>query len=234
MTTMKTSIASKELPSSGQKENVINLITDAVRKGAGLAWDELVKNGVLNKHSAQRILTRGNEVATAALSAATHKMAELAESISGCLRLIEITLQPTNGSAIIANATDVFNWVDPDFKNWGTDVSDNPTGQARVRVYEMVKDGNLQKIFCGLSDDLNLLCLTQDQIIQFVKKHRRYLRTEGHATFFLFKVGNEFFVAYVYLHSGGRLEVFVRRFSDDYVWSAGYLLNRVVVLATGT
>ena len=79
-----------------------------------------------------------------------------------------------------------------------------------------------------MSDDLNSLCLTQPQIIHFVEKHKKWLRTDGYGTFFLFKVGEELFVAYVYFDGYGRLKVFVYRFSFDYVWYAG-CGHRVVV-----
>jgi hypothetical protein len=79
-----------------------------------------------------------------------------------------------------------------------------------------------------MSDDLNKLVMTQSQIIQFVQKHRKWLRTDGYATFFLFKVGDEFFVADVFFNDDGRLEVYVYRFSDDDVWRAE-VRHRIVI-----
>lgn len=44
------------------------------------------------------------------------------------------------------------------------------------------------KIFTSFRGDLDKLCLTQHQIKAFCKKHANWLRTNGYATFFLFKV----------------------------------------------
>lgn len=132
-----------------------------------------------------------------------------------------LTLDPTDGTETIAQATDLFTgYIDSDFRNWGCDVKSEPTKTTQVFVHEMIKDGTFAQIFNGMSDDLNSLCLTQSQIIQFVQKHRKWLRTDGYGTFFLFKVGKEFFVALVYLYSGYGLEVGVCRFLGGDVWDA--------------
>ena len=94
------------------------------------------------------------------------------------------------------------------------------TPKIKMVVYEMIKDGTLAQIFGGIGDDLNNLCLTQPQIIQFVVKHRNRLRTDGYGTLFLFKVSDEFFVAFVYFGDYGRLRVHADRFSSDGVWNA--------------
>jgi hypothetical protein len=88
-----------------------------------------------------------------------------------------------------------------------------------VQVYEMIKDGTFEKIYGRFDNNLDTMCLTQGQIIGFVKKYRNWLRTDGYGTFFLFKVGTEFFVANVFFGSGG-LYVHVYRSSHVSVWSA--------------
>jgi len=150
---------------------------------------------------------------------------KLVESISGYLRLISgaesITLDPTDGNETIAQAKDLFTaGIDADFRNYGCDVASDPSGPTSVTVHEMVKDGDFRAIFGSLSEKLDTLCLKQTQIIQFVQKHRKWLRTEGYATFFLFKVGDEFFVARVYVNSVDRLLVHVLRFMHGHVWAA--------------
>lgn len=145
------------------------------------------------------------------------------ENITGCLRPISgaeiLTLEPTDGTETIAQARDLFTGrlLDPDFKDWGCDVKSEPTGKVNVIVHEMVKDETFAQIFSGLSEDLDKSCLTQAQIVQFMKKYRRWLRTDGYATFFLFKVGSKFFVARVRLYSDGRREAYVYHFLDDHV-----------------
>ena len=139
-----------------------------------------------------------------------------------------ITLNPTDGMETIAKAGSLFTGgIDSDFANYGCDVVVPATGKQNVAVREMIMNGTFAQIF-GELGKLDDLCLTQAQIIQFVKSHRKWLRKDGYATFFLFKIGNEFFVARVSFADDGRLEVGVRHLSDDYVWYAGSQHRMVV------
>jgi hypothetical protein len=69
--------------------------------------------------------------------------------------------------------------------------------------------------------------MTQAQIIRFCEKHPTWLRQEGYATFFLTKVGDEYFVVLVRVGSGG-LAVGVNRLGSGGVWVSEYR-RRVVV-----
>ena len=64
------------------------------------------------------------------------------------------------------------------------------------------------------------LALTQAQIKQFVKHYGDWLKKGGNGTFFLFKIGVEFFAAAAYFFSDGRLGMRVRRFSLDRIFLA--------------
>jgi hypothetical protein len=85
----------------------------------------------------------------------------------------------------------------------------------------MARDATFSQMLGSLSADISKLCFTQHQIINFVEKHFNWLRTGGYATFLPFVSYGHFFVARVHVDSGGRLDVFVRRFGHDGVWSAG-------------
>lgn len=210
---------------TGQKSQGVTVITDAARKGSEAAIAELEKNGTLNGENMQRILGRGDHVSAKTQEFITNLLAEMAENATDRLKLISgaetLALSPTDGNEIIAEAGDLFKgYLDSDFVNWNTNVKGNPTEAQNVQVHEMTKDGTFEQIYGGLGTDLNALCLSQAQIIQFVKNHRKWLRTDGYGTFFLFKVGDEFFVALVHVFSVGRLDARVNRFSYDGVWIA--------------
>ena len=106
-----------------------------------------------------------------------------------------------------------------DLKNWNTDKPGKATEKTTVVVHEMVKDATFAQIFGFLGTDLDKLCLTQHQIKAFCKKHSNRLRSDGYATFFLFKVEDQFFVAGVLVDSDG-LDVFVYRLERGSVWFA--------------
>lgn len=131
-------------------------------------------------------------------------------------------------NATIARADDVFSYIDSDFTDWKTDVKSEKTAATEMAMLEMDKDGTFADIFGSISKDTESMVMTQAQIIEFMKSHKKELRTDSYSTFFLFKVKSEFFVARVFLYSGGALVACVYRFSYDFVWSAE-CRRRVVV-----
>lgn len=126
----------------------------------------------------------------------------------------------SDGRKTIAQATDVFGYVDSNFKCSGCDVPGPPTGATPVRVYEMTRDGTFKELFGDFGVEIDRLAFTQAQILQFVQHHPHWLKRGGNGTFFLFKSGGEFFVAAVYLFADGRVGVRLRRFSLERVFRA--------------
>ena len=141
-----------------------------------------------------------------------------------CLRLLSgnepLVLDPTDGLETLGEASDVFKYIDSNFRCWRCGVAGPPTIDTPVRIYEMVKDCTFQGMFGGFGVDLDSLALTQAQIKQFAKHRSDWLKKGGNGTFFLFKIGNEFFVAAVYFFSDGRLGVRVRDLTLERVFRA--------------
>lgn len=157
------------------------------------------------------------------------KTVEAAKSV---LRLVSagqtIVIAATSGKKTIAQAGDIFQTIDPDFENWDLDVPGEAEPATPVNVYELVGDGDFRTIFYGsLGRNLNDFRFTQEQIIVFVHDHKKWLCTNGSATFFLFKVAGQFFVARVCLGIDGKPCADVSRFSYDLVWG-GSSHRRVV------
>ena len=155
------------------------------------------------------------------------------ENVSGnsILRLLSTESNPvikaTDGKRFLAKAKNTFkSFVDADFKNWKLDQASHATVDTPTNVYEMITDATFAQIFGSLSNDLDKLCLTQDQIEEFCLAHADQLRTDGYGTFFLFKENGHFFVAYVYVYSDG-LRVRVHGLESDHVWY-GDFRHRVV------
>ncbi len=139
----------------------------------------------------------------------------------------KIMIGATNGQETMARAKNVFTgYLDPDFKNWGTDAAGRPTQQTGVAVYELRQNATFNQMFRSLGDP-NTLIWEQSQIIKFCQEYRNRLRQEGYATFFLFKFSDEFFVARVNVDAG-KLEAPVHRFDGGHVWSADGRLQVVV------
>lgn len=124
-----------------------------------------------------------------------------------------LMLGATDGLAILGEATSVFAYIDSYFKRWGCDVAQLPTPAMRMQVYELVRDSTIAEMFGSPGAELDALCLTQSQIIRFVKDFPDWLRQEGHGTFFLIRAGEKHFAAPVFLFHDGRLGVHLRPYS---------------------
>ena len=153
------------------------------------------------------------------------KNPSILQLISGGEKLM---IEALDGKAYISDAKKTFkSFIDSDFKNWGLNQSGPATAETLLDISEMVGDGTFVQIFTGITPDLEKLVMTQAQIIRFCEKHPTWLRQEGYATFFLTKVGDEYFVVRVGVYSDG-LRVGVGRLEDDRVWDGG-CRNRVFV-----
>ena len=139
-----------------------------------------------------------------------------------------ITIAACDGSRYIGKEKGVFKaFIESLFASWGLDKRGTSTAATNVSVHEMIKDATFAQMFDSFGNDLDKLCLSQRQIVEFCEKHPACLRQEGYATFFLFKEGDQFYVANVRVRSDG-LYVHVSRLERDRVWPAAYA-PRVVV-----
>ena len=201
--------------SRGQAHEILNQIENAI-KASGVNPEEQAREFIRSNFF-------GNK--TKEFFAEAKHSDPILKLISSGEKLI---LRPRDGSRTIHSSKNVFSVIDSDFKDYGANEKGEKTGETEVDVYEMTKDANFAEMFSSLNNNPEALCLTQDQILEFIEMHKRWLRTEGYATLFLFKSNNQFFVAYVYFGGDGSLKVYVYRFGDDHVWDAGYR-DRVVV-----
>jgi hypothetical protein len=127
-----------------------------------------------------------------------------------------IKLNKSSGELTLAEASDVFSYIDSDFKNWNLNKKDKATKEMTLEVREMTEDATFAQLF----ENPEQLILTQEQIIDFCKNHKEDLREYGDFAFFLFKVDDKFFVASVLVSVGGRLYVRVDPLEYVGVWGA--------------
>lgn len=131
-------------------------------------------------------------------------------------------MKTLNKKQCIADANDVFSYIDSDFRNWKTNkLVESKNGDILV-VHELTEDETFAQMFT----DPEKMWLSQSQIIEFCQNRKSEL-SEWY-TFFLFKVSNEFFVAYVLAYPDGYLNAHCRRFSDGIVWYAEHRYRIVI------
>ncbi len=215
-------------------EQGVKVVEAAARCAARDSFADLEKREIIHEGNFQRILSQGDKVKAAVTNALTTLLAELAENTVGRLKLIsgatKLVLKAADGTKYIGAAKKVFpGWIDGDFKNRKLHVASQPTPETPVQVYELIKDGTFAQVYGGFGENIDRLCLTQHQIIDFVVEYQSWLRTEGYATLFLFKektqeadekeATEKFFVAFV-RWSDRELKVLVLRLSRDVVWGA--------------
>jgi len=116
-----------------------------------------------------------------------HTEGTILKLISGGERLI---LDACDGKRTIVTAKKFFatGLLDPNFRKWGTNKTSKPTPETDVLVYEMERSATFAQIFSSLGDDINQLCFTQHQIINFIEKHSSWLRIKGDGIFFYSKL----------------------------------------------
>ncbi len=145
------------------------------------------------------------------------------------LRYLEsITLAPTAGLTVLAEASDLFTGhLDSDFKSLGTDKPGEDTTETILDIYEIAKDGHHRTFFGSLGQDVRPLTMTQGQIKEFACSYRDSFIQYGYVTMSLFEVEGELFVAHINLR-GGKLGVDVYRFSEDGIWRTNNRFQLVV------
>jgi len=150
-----------------------------------------------------------------------------------------VLLPRCGGKRLISEATGVFTgFIDRDFIRYDTNEPGDETPETRCEVYDLVEDADYATMFGSIADNVETICLTQDQIITFCENNPDALSPNG-VTFFPFKSEKKvdegepekaFFVADVG-RFGAKLEAGVGRFEDDSTWYAEYGYRVVVPLA---
>ena len=146
------------------------------------------------------------------------------------LKLIdEVTISATDGKSVICGQKELFRGsIDGNFRDFGLDQPSDSTPETGVKVFDHIKDGEFNQIFCSFGVSLEVLALTQSQVIEIVKNKRELLSQNGWDSFFLLQAGHEYFVASVFCFSGGDLCILLYRLDSSIVWDGGYG-NRVFV-----
>lgn len=141
-----------------------------------------------------------------------------------------VVIGATNGTETIASANDAFSSISSDFIKLGCDKAESATPEVVVEVYEQIEDATYPEIFGSLDQNLDRLVLTTPQIKSFVVNNAKDYLLDAESTCFrfLFRVGNEFFVADVRVLSDGNRAVRVTHFLNGSVRHAEYRHRMVV------
>lgn len=201
--------------------------------------EDLSSMGSLTSENFQGIIGKGDLVVNRMRTAVDQILQELASGIRGCLKLVsggrQIFIRATDGKETIADASDVFKEISRDYNDLGLNRRSASTRKQKVEVYQLVEDANFMRIFTSLGRNLDSLCLTQAQIKAFCQDHYNELEngTAKMPNLFLFKAGQDFYVAWIYRSSHGEdrpKAPFVYRLEDREEIIHGSSNNVLVIL----
>lgn len=118
----------------------------------------------------------------------------------------------------------LFDYIDSYFKEWKLD-NTVANGGTEADVYEFKNSATSKQAFKSISDNLDALCSSQNQIIAFCKEYKDELASSPWATLFLLKGDGTYYVAIVgNFHDG--LRIYLRSFDSEKVFE-GWDHNRV-------
>jgi hypothetical protein len=120
-----------------------------------------------------------------------------------------LVINPVDGLTTIVDAkTDpkVFHNVHSFFKEKILRVKSSPQPQTPVYVFALAGKGTIREVFESISSNIESLCLTQHQIVEFCSQYPHQIRpwkqrnNPGHSTHFIFKSQGEFYVAWIHIY----------------------------------
>ena len=68
-----------------------------------------------------------------------------------------LALHPTDGQETLAQATNLFRYIDRNFWHWNCNTVGRATKETPVQVYEMLRDCTFQEMFSGFGVSVNRL-----------------------------------------------------------------------------
>lgn len=92
------------------------------------------------------------------------------------------------------------------------------TEETECIVFDQVRDATFMQIFDSIHRPIRELCLTPNQMTEFIRHHEHKLCHGLHGICFLFEQGEEFFIAHVFAHFAELF--FVRPLLDKRTWKA--------------
>jgi hypothetical protein len=125
---------------------------------------------------------------------------------------------------------DLFKFVFFDLAGLNTEENAIRSNEAELLVYEQVKDSTINQMFLSLNRNIDELCLTQNQILEFLDNYKKYSMNK--TNHFLFKSNDRVFIAQVCADSDDSMRLFGGLFSmndDSPVYPVKDVHFRVIV-----
>jgi hypothetical protein len=110
----------------------------------------------------------------------------------------KLGLPATDGSVNLKNSGLFGKCLDPDYINWDLNKKQKATKAQGIKAYRLMADVRFKKMFAFFNKNIDELCLTQNQIVDYCEKYKNHLKS-CRSVFVPFKENREYFIANVYL-----------------------------------
>jgi hypothetical protein len=137
-----------------------------------------------------------------------------------------LRLSPLSGSMLICHSRHLFSDIALSFRSYTE--QGRVTSVTPIAVYQVTQAGNFRQAFESIERDLLKICLTQHQILNFIKLYRKWLQKQDGSTAFLFSDKASFVVARIEFDDGGLLKAFTNQL-DDAMFLGAARWPRIVV-----
>lgn len=139
-----------------------------------------------------------------------------------------LVLNSQNDPLSIVDSRAMFDFIDNRFYKLESDLSAK-SGIVEVEIYELTKNSTLKEAFASIGP-LNLLAITEDKVVEFVKKYSSHLNDEFGGNYFLIISKGSFYFVDVKIIDDNML-CFIFDPEDDFVWH-GHFGSRLIVART--
>lgn len=97
--------------------------------------------------------------------------------------------------------------------------------------YKLIRNATTKNMFCSLTEKLDELCFTEEQVYRLCEQNRGLIRPNNQKSLFLLKKDEEYFICILCLYSviGEALNLYFRKLEDPYVWG---MFNEEVIVYT--
>jgi hypothetical protein len=212
----------KSLITSGQKDQLVQVVSVATRKEIEKVIDALSRAGDLNSENCQRIIAQGDKIVSAIKLVAKGKIIELAGGVTRYLKRVLIDnkfiIDATDGKVSFSKISEVISCRDNDLEeSLYKDTEEESTNKTFVHVYNLFGRATFAKIFGSFGENINRLCFTKKQIMLFAKDYLKILKASD-STFYLFKCGGNIAVMEIQVSVTGQVDILIRKLSDSYEW----------------
>lgn len=181
-----------------RKDLVEQVVLDAARQ----AFASLEKIGKADERRFQRLLDNKNEIADWVALILERRLAHIWEEPDPHAQLIygsqNIVVGASSGMETFAAYPEEFKLRSPWYQGPIPETPPTPSDAVEVEVHEMFKSSeSTEKIFRGFGVPLEKMCLTESQVVLFIKNHRNWLVKERAVNIFLLRRGKDFWTVYV-------------------------------------